>query len=57
MLTGAPHPLANSATAALIRVTPDDHPHLQGEMEGEMVTLRGNGDAVRFPLIRMEVCP
>jgi hypothetical protein len=28
MLTGAPHPLANSATAALIRVTPDDHPHL-----------------------------
>src|SRR5262249_20838430 len=28
MLTGVPHPQANSATAALVRVTPDDHPHL-----------------------------
>jgi hypothetical protein len=27
MLTGAPHPLANSATAANIRPTANDHPH------------------------------
>jgi hypothetical protein len=28
MLTGVPHPKANGPTAALIRPTPDDHPHL-----------------------------
>lgn len=28
MLTGVVHPQANSATAALIRQTPDDHPHV-----------------------------
>lgn len=28
MLTGAPHPKANAKTAADIRPTPDDHPHL-----------------------------
>lgn len=28
MLTGVPHPLANTATAANVRATPHDHPHL-----------------------------
>src|SRR5262245_59157332 len=28
MLTGVPHPLANAPSAASIRPTPDDHPHL-----------------------------
>jgi hypothetical protein len=28
MLTGAPHPQANTTTAALIRTSPNDHPHV-----------------------------
>lgn len=43
MLTGVAHPLANVPTAALIRPTPDDHPHV-----GALVA-RYRGKASRLP--------
>jgi hypothetical protein len=43
MLTGAAHPLANVPTAALIKPTPDDHPHI-----GALVA-RYRGKASQLP--------
>src|SRR5262249_12578819 len=49
MLTGVPHPKANSATAALIRVTPDDHPHLGAVLARSRGPRAGVPTAVSLP--------
>src|SRR5438309_547043 len=49
MLTGASHPRANSASAALIRVTPDDHPHLGAVLARSRGPRPGLPTAVALP--------
>lgn len=48
MLTGMPHPLANVPTAALIKTTPDDHPH-PGALLAKYQPRAGTVSAVSLP--------
>jgi hypothetical protein len=49
MLTGAPHPMANGPTARLIKVTPDDHPHLGAVLAKSRGPRSGLPTAVSLP--------